>query len=210
VLLPVTAAFWIARGVVARDRLGVALGVVLIAGVTFVLASPRVHDTVGAVPGYALRSGRVIYRHSAFQVEMPPDATPGGAGWLADLAYVGRHPVATLELGARRVAVELAHVRPYYSVRHNALIVAILLPLYGLAALGAAATWRHPLTQLLLAVVAGHLGLVAISLADYDGRFLVHIVGPLGALAAAGAGRLGRGARSTAGRDATLVAARSS
>lgn len=44
-----------------------------------------------------------------------------------------------------------------------------------------------------------HLLLVAVTQADYDGRFLVHVLGPLGALAAAGVGRLTRGAHAAAG-----------
>jgi hypothetical protein len=189
-LLPVAAAFWGVRGALARDWIGVALGVIGIVGTVLLVFSPSVHDTAGKLPGYTLRSGRVIYQQSAFQVEMPADVTSGGAGWLADLGYVGRHPGSTLALGARRVAVELAHVRPYYRIGHNGLIVAVLLPLYTLAAIGIAATWRHPLTHLLLVVIAAHMLLVAVALADYDGRFLVHVLGPFGVLAAAGFGKL--------------------
>ena len=189
-LLPVAAAFWGVRGALARDWIGVALGVIGVVGTVLLVFSPRVQDTAGKIPGSTLRSGRVIYEDSAFRVEMPADVTSGGAGWLADLGYVGRHPGATLALGARRVAVELAHVRPYYRIRHNVLIVAVLLPLYALAAIGIATTWRHPLTHLLLAVIAAHMLLVAVALADYDGRFLLHVLGPFGVLAAAGFGRL--------------------
>jgi hypothetical protein len=91
------------------------------------------------------------------------------------------------------VVVEVAHVRPYYQTRHNVLIVAVLLPLYALAAIGIVATWRHPLTHLVLGVIVAHLLLVAVSLADYDGRFLLHVWGPIAILAAAGVGRLMRG-----------------
>jgi hypothetical protein len=189
-LPPVAAAFWGVRGALARDWIGVALGVIGIIGTVLLVFSPSIHDTAGKIPGSTLRSGRVVYEGSAFRVEMPADVTSGGAGWLADLGYVGRHPGATLALGARRVAVELAHVRPYYRIGHNGLIVAVLLPLYTLAAIGIATTWRHPLTHLLLAVIAANMLLVAVALADYDGRFLVHVLGPFGVLAAAGFGRL--------------------
>jgi hypothetical protein len=138
---------------------------------------------------------------------MPADDQPR-SGWLSDLRYVARHPGPTLALGARRVAMEMAHVRPYYRVRHNVMIVAVLLPLYALAAVGIAATWRHPLTHLLLGVVAAHLLLVAVCLADYDGRFLLHVMGPLAALAAAGVGRLTGGAAGAGGRGDRAFAAR--
>jgi hypothetical protein len=200
-LLPVAAAFWGMRGVVTRDWIGVAIGAIGALLTLLVLFSPRVQDTAGQVPGYTLRAGRVIYKHSAFRMAMPRDESRGGAGWLADLGYIRSHPGPTLALGLRRVGVELAHVRPYYRTRHNLLIVAVLLPLYTLAALGIAATWRHPLTHLLLAVIGAHLLLVAVSLADYDGRFLLHVFGPFAALAAAGLGKmmtLARGAPGTA------------
>jgi hypothetical protein len=202
VLLPVAFACWGLRGVARRDWLGVGLGVVGLVMAIGVALSPRVQHTIGQVPSYTLRSGRVIYQHPAFRVAMPVDPTGPGAGWGADLAYVARHPGPVLRLAARRVLVELAHVRPYYRPHHNALIVATLLPLYALAAVGIGATWRHPLTRLLVALVAAHLGLVAATLADYDGRFLVHVLGPLGALAGAGLARIADGRARGAGPHA--------
>jgi hypothetical protein len=194
-LLPVAAVFWGVRGVVTRDWIGVALGVIGAVGVVLLVFSPRVQGTAAQLPGNTLRSGGVIYQEPAFRLEMPRDETPGSAGWLADLRYVRRHPGPTLALGARRIVVELAHVRPFYSVRHNVLIVAVIVPLYALALTGVAATWRHPLTHLLLGLIAAHLLFVAVTLADYDGRFLLHILGPLAVLAAAGVGSLVKGTR---------------
>lgn len=210
VLLPVAAAFWGLRGAVTRDWTGMALGMVVAVVVVWVVFSPRVQDTAGKLPGHTLRSGRVIYLHPAFRMEMPKAETPGGGGWGNDLRYIARHPGATLALGARRVAVEVAHVRPYYRTRHNVLIVAVLLPLYTLAALGVVATWRHPLTHLVLGLITGHLLLVAVSLADYDGRFLLYVLGPIGILAAAGVGRLMRGRGPGPARPAARAAIGSS
>jgi 4-amino-4-deoxy-L-arabinose transferase-like glycosyltransferase len=190
-LLLVVAAtvFWAIRGIVTRDRVGLALGILGILGMTLLFVSPLVTSTIGRIPSEGLRRGRVVYQYPGYRMAMPADDQPR-SGWLSDLRYVARHPGPTLALGARRVAMEMAHVRPYYRVRHNVMIVAVLLPLYALAAVGIAATWRHPLTHLLLGVVAAHLLLVAVCLADYDGRFLLHVMGPLAALAAAGVGRL--------------------
>jgi hypothetical protein len=186
VLLPVAGAFWIVRGVVARKWAGVGLGCVIVAAVLLLAFSPRVHKTMSPIPGSLLRSGRVIYGESVFRREMPRDATLPRTGWLGPLRYVVRYPGASLDLGARRVAVELAHVRPYYRPMHNLLIAAVLLPLYALAVAGVAATWRHPLTLWLLALVGAHMLLVAATLADHDGRFLLHVLGPIAVLAGAG------------------------
>ena len=118
-LLPVAAAFWGVRGVVTRDWIGIALGVIGAVGAVLLVVSPRVQDTAAQLPGTTLRSGRVIYQEPAFRMEMPREEMPRSTGWLADLRYVRRHPGPTLTLGARRIAVELAHVRPFYRVRHN-------------------------------------------------------------------------------------------
>ena len=91
-------------------------------------------------------------------------------------------------------------------MRHNVLIVAVLVPLYALALTGVAATWRHPLTHLLLGLITAHLLFVAVTLADYDGRFLLHVLGPLAVLAAAGVGRLINGARGPTDAAAPSVA----
>jgi hypothetical protein len=191
-LLPVAAAFWAARGVVTGDRIGMVLGVlgVLVAGL--LILAPGVQETAaGRLPGSTLRGGWVIYESPAYRLQMPRDEPrPRLRGWRYDLRYAQRHPGLTLALAARRIAVELAHVRPHYRARHNALIVAVLLPLYTLALVGIAATWRHPLTHLLVVLIAAHLLIVAVTLADYDGRFLLYVLGPLAALAAAGLGRL--------------------
>jgi hypothetical protein len=90
------------------------------------------------------------------------------------------------------VAVEFAHIRPHYRPCHNLLIAAVLLPLYALASVGVVATWRHPLTHWLLALVAAHLLVVAATLADHDGRFLLHVLGPIAVLAGAGFATLAR------------------
>jgi hypothetical protein len=192
VLLAVAGAFWVVRGTITRSWVGVILGSLAVVGMLLLVFSPRVHNTMGSIPGSLLRSGRVLYGESAFRREMPADATPARRGWLADLGYVARHPGASLALGARRVAVEFAHIRPYYRPSHNLLIAAVLLPLYALASVGVVATWRHPLTHWLLALVAAHLLVVAATLADHDGRFLLHVLGPIAVLAGAGFATLAR------------------
>lgn len=196
VLVPVALVFWALRGAVLRDRRGVALALVGIVGAgLFLWYSPLVQSTLGRFPGYMLRTGQVFYNDTTFSRAMPQDGSQHGLGFGNDLAYVFRHPGASVALAARRVGIELAHVRPAYTTRHNLLIGLMVVPLYGLAALGAVTTWRHSLTHLLLVIIVGHLGLVAITLADLDGRFVLHVFGPLAVLAAAGVGRLVAGLR---------------
>lgn len=193
VLLPVTGVFWVARGLAARNVRQVVVGVVtVVAAVMATLAITPVRGRMDRAPGFLLEHGIVLYQDSATRMEMPTRCPADGRGLLGSLRYVTRHPRASLTLFARRVAVELSHVRPGYSRRHNALIAATLLPLYALALAGIGATWRHPLTHLLLALIAAHLGLVAVTLADNDGRFLLHVLGPIAVLAGAGLSALAR------------------
>ena len=142
----------------------------------------------------------------AFRMEMPRDETPAQRRLAGRPALRPTSSRADAHAGARRIVVELAHVRPFYSARHNVLIVAVLVPLYALALTGVAATWRHPLTHLLLGLIAAHLLFVAVTLADYDGRFLLHILGPLAVLAAAGFGSLIKGTRGLTDAAAPSVA----
>ena len=51
---------------------------------------------------------------------------------------------------------------------------------------GFARTRRHALTSLLAAVIAGHLLTVALTFADWDGRFLLYVLPAIGVLAARG------------------------
>jgi hypothetical protein len=193
VLLPLTGAYWAVRGISARSLRQVAAGVMTVAAAVMITqAIAPVRDRMSRATGFLLEHGDVFYRDPATRMAMPKRSPADGDGWRGALRYVARHPRASLTLAARRVAVELGHVRPHYSRRHNAAIVAMLLPLYALAVGGIAASWRHPLTYLLLAVIAAHLGLVAVTLADYDGRFLLHVLGPIAALAGAGLSALAR------------------
>lgn len=91
---------------------------------------------------------------------------------------------------AGRVLKELLHVRSYYSAAHNAVVLVVIAITYPLAVLGFVRRRDQPLTRLLAAVIAGHLLLVAVTFADWDGRYLLHIFSLIVVFAACGAIRL--------------------
>lgn len=106
--------------------------------------------------------------------------------WRTVGDYVLAHPVGTLTLMAERAGVEYAHVRPFYSWRHNLAVLLTYPWLYGFALLGAWRRRQDPLCPLLVAVIGYHTLIVAAFFADWDGRFLLHFFPLIGVLAACG------------------------
>jgi len=150
----------------ARSRVIVG-GLVLLIATALVLLTPAFRAYLGSGRPLAyLTSGTVIWGYPG----EPGEASVGRAVWLA----------------VQRVCVALAHVRTHNSVRHNAFVAATLLPLYCLALLG---LWRrrtHPVVQVIVGVIVVHLFVVALSHADWDGRWLTQLLPLIAVLAAIG------------------------
>lgn len=125
--------------------------------------------------GTLLAQGRVVAADSSSVIPMPP-AAGSDTGLLGSGQYCAAHPGACLRLMSRRMAVELAHTRPYYSPAHNLVIRTTLPLLYGLALVGIVAYWRHSFTWLALVLVGLQLMVVGMSGADWDGRFLLMVM----------------------------------
>lgn len=152
-----TARRWIVRGAAAVVYVPM---VALALGST---ASPSISNRL-------LREGNVIWGDAATAMTMPPDA--GGSPSSA-VGYVFRHPQASIRLMAARIWMEVSHVRPFYSRTHNR-VVAVALPLlYASAALGCWTFRRSALSGISVLLFALELGLVAVTAADWDGRYLL-------------------------------------
>jgi 4-amino-4-deoxy-L-arabinose transferase-like glycosyltransferase len=121
-----------------------------------------------------LRNG--ITGIDSWRVSMPPDPAPIKGDWSAAFSYAAAHPFASFRLALARVFIELIHIRPFYSFRHNIIVLAALAFIYLLALPGLKLNRDRSLTHLLLLVIISHLFLVAISFADWDGRFLLYIL----------------------------------
>jgi len=137
---------------------GVAVGATIVtgAGVAAVgagclllvaLMAPRLSGNAEAVgPGEMLARGQTIWEYDGWGLSMPAASPAAGEYGSAGRAirYALQHPAHTAALMAARAGVHFAHVRPYFSPSHNAVIVLWLLPLYALALHG---WWRlrgHP------------------------------------------------------------------
>ena len=189
-LLPLAAGYWILRALPGRwpQRLGIA-GVAVAFGLGALLL-PVFRDAVQREsPDRLWRVGEVVRGYPEGRLIMPADPAPE-PGWPAAFGYVLQHPFASARLAATRVLVELAHVRPFYSTWHNIAIVMGLAPLYLLAVLGFLGVHTEPLARLLVAVTGAHLLVVALTFANWDGRFLLHVLPLIGTLAGCGGAQI--------------------
>jgi len=105
---------------------------------------------------------------------------------------MGSRSVAPVRM-ARRLGRELVHARSEFSVPHNIAIVALLAATYPLAIVGFVRTRGRPLAGLLAAVIAGQLGLVAVTFSDSEGRYLLYVFPLILVFAGCGAVSLRRG-----------------
>jgi len=109
-----------------------------------------------------------------YEMQMPP-AGDIDDGVRSAIGYCSDWPVSCARLFLQRVGVYFAHTRPFYSFRHNLVILLIFPPLYGLAVVGLWATRHHSFTVLSLAVIGVHTAVTGLTHVDWDGRFLTYI-----------------------------------
>lgn len=173
-LAPVACAYWVARQNTRGDRIRAIVAFLAICGTVALVVAPVLKGNVDAVsPGELLRRGQTLWDYDGWRVSMPGLPAAGGTGILE---YILKHPVAVMELMAARVAVHLLHVRPFYSTAHNAIILVWLLPIYAFATTGFMALRRSALANLCAAVIATQTLVVAATHADWDGRYLAHML----------------------------------
>jgi 4-amino-4-deoxy-L-arabinose transferase-like glycosyltransferase len=187
--VPIALIYWIAQtSMTRRLKWSAAVAVLLtFAGsLTFIGAFRNAIELER--PDLSLREGVVVWNFPGWRRSMPPEPDMQ-AGLVGSIRYGARHPWATGRLAATRVAVELAHARPFYSAAHNAAILIILALVYPLVVLGFLRYRRQPLTLLIAAVIGSDLLVVAGTFADWDGRFLLHTFPLMGVLAACEATR---------------------
>jgi hypothetical protein len=198
VLVPVVVTYWVTRVVSTPSPRRVALAAATFAAVSGIVSLVSVssarYGTRLAADATLLREGFVVYGYDGWRVPMPTAAAAAEteSHALGAVSYVVRHPVAYGQLALARVGAELAHVRPFHSTRHNVIALLALLPLYGLAVVGGLRARDRAIARLLVAVVVAHLAIVAVTFADWDGRFLSHVLPLVIALAASGLAVLSR------------------
>lgn len=154
-----------------------ALGVLSVLGVA--LLAPAISGNLKAVgPAEMLRDGRTIWEFDGWRIAMPGDPVfDDGVATSSDaISYALRHPIPTATLIAARIAVHFGHVRPYFSAAHNAMIVLWLAPIYLAMAFGARMAGAQPLALWIFGALATQVLVVALTHADWDGRYLAHML----------------------------------
>jgi Dolichyl-phosphate-mannose-protein mannosyltransferase len=174
-VLILVSALHLSSGINHRSLRRLVISAILLASILGALALLRFYTLrFGDNPVTILRYG--ITGISEWSVMMPSEPEPFAGEWTDLIVYVVRHPVASLRLGATRIAIELIHVRPFFSSTHNALVLATLPVIYLLALAGLGLSRNRSLTRLILLTITGHLAVVAATYADWDGRFLLYVL----------------------------------
>jgi 4-amino-4-deoxy-L-arabinose transferase-like glycosyltransferase len=169
VLGMLTAIYWLVHRPTVREGrwIGVTCAALLFAGA--VLTSQAALGEEVETPSQWLHDGVVVWADPGARLAMPP-------GQSSPVRYGLQHPWATARLAAARVGMELLHARPFYSRGHNVAVVGLLAFTYAFATAGFRRTRREPLALLILAVIALHFLIVAVTFADWDGRFLLYVL----------------------------------
>lgn len=125
--------------------------------------------------GPLLFEGRVIWGDPSSRLVMPPPGELSGTRPSDAVRYCARHPGSCARLVGSRIAVEAVHTRSFYSTKHNAAIWLTFPLLYFSAGFGCFSRRCAPLTSLSLSLIALQLGIVGLTGADWDGRFILTV-----------------------------------
>jgi 4-amino-4-deoxy-L-arabinose transferase-like glycosyltransferase len=187
-LLPAAGCFlvWV-RARSGAQRLAGAGVVAAGAVVLMVVMAPVLRGNLQAVgPARMLERGQTIWEFNGWRVPMPPATNVEPGESPGAVAYAVQHPVKTLTLMLARVGVHFAHVRPFYSTAHNMVIVVWLVPVYVAAGYAIRRLGGQRLPSWILAAIATQTLVVALTHAEWDGRYLAHVLPLIDTLAGAG------------------------
>ena len=124
----------------------------------------------------SLLKGEIVWHNDEMKIFMPPDQGSVGEGLVGVVNYCSRNIAACANLFVRRIIVELAYLRPYYSFNHNLAIILTFPLLYILSFFGIYMTRREFITRLALSLIGVHLLFVGVTYSDHNGRFLLYIL----------------------------------
>ena len=136
--------------------------------------------------------GTVIVNHQPSALMMtgvlPEHLTHIKNPLLGILFFIAAKPVYFLQLAGMKLWYFFLHIRPFYSDFHNYISLLVLVPSYALALVGMFSRCEYPSGMILLVSVCIFQSLVvAMTFADWDGRFLLVVLPIIFVFAARGA-----------------------
>ncbi len=163
---------------------------------TSALALPVAWTVVGEMAGYDLvayyTDGTVVWHFDRLSLAVPREAQVAVMEVehpiAKILALVIASPSYFLQLMGAKLFYCFLHIRPYFSMVHNAMSLLFLIPTYIFALWSLVHVPARQCSDkvLLIAIVVTQALIVSVTYADWDGRFIIPILPPILLLAAAG------------------------
>jgi 4-amino-4-deoxy-L-arabinose transferase-like glycosyltransferase len=182
IILPAAILYWIflASNLSSQRKAAFALSSILL----FIPFIPGWRTSVEAEdPAKMFREGVVIWGYETANIDMPWEGS--GETSLPDSpTLLLQHPLASLRLALARVWTELLHARPFYSSLRNIINILYLTLVYVFAAAAIIYKRREPFIWLIVLLVSSQMAIVALTFADWDGRFLLYVLPLIQLLAA--------------------------
>ena len=126
-------------------------------------------------------TGNVMWAYPEGNLKMP-GALPASLATVSNplariLLFIAEKPGYFLKLAGMKLWYLFLHARPYYSDFHNYFLVLTLVPSYMLAAWGLMSRTDQPADKVLLVSICMFQSMiVALTNADWDGRYLLVIL----------------------------------
>ncbi|RPD48659.1 hypothetical protein DNI29_08580 [Hymenobacter sediminis] len=148
---------------------------IIIAGLGFNKILQNIFPLVGIYRGGSLFGGHTFMAvTSATPLYVPVATDPP---WQQLLLFIWHNPAYFIKLFALKFIVFFAQIKPYYSSFHNIAIILFIYPIYGLASM---AFRKSPVTVpqrlFFLTLIIIQATSVALTLPDWDNRFIVPVL----------------------------------
>ncbi len=187
-VVPLVMAAWLLRWNRTHAGRRVFTPVIVTMLLTLLMLLPLVRSTtlVPTIDQQSRDRGIVVRDYRESWLPMPVDRAEHNERQPSGLSYVIQHPRESIHLALLRVLAGVAHVRPFYTPRHNIAVIGVLVPVYTFAVLGWISARSDPLANILIMVIGIHLLVIALTYSDWDGRSLLFDLPLIGLLAARG------------------------
>lgn len=138
-------------------------------------------------------AGKTDYHELVIHSETPLNLPePHLAPLLKPFVFFTDNPSYMLKLMGLKVFYFIARVRPYYSITHNMIVLALFIPRYMLTlwTLFSNSALGRGTKSFFMVYVLGTLGTISLTIVDWDGRFFLPLIPLLFLLFGAGSYRL--------------------